>query len=225
MASIHTGPNPTYSFPPRPRAWTDLVDRIVASAATQGAAVPWQPVSVRGLDHPWVGVHAPSLDQARAWQWDVVTPEDHESDPQLRLDPLALPVDQDMMVVDVRRADQPHLRVRLQVPVRFVPTSIDVSVSALPPPPWEVELSTGWSAQTIARSVSGWLRTHVGHDVSILPDHRHLDGAAAADRFAIGDDLWVSDDAFDALLQLDVVDAAIVTGTLAALAEALADYR
>lgn len=225
MANMSTGQRPPVPFPPRPRAWSALVDRIVATAACQQRPVEWQPVSVNGMDHPWVGVQAPSLGALRAWQWDVVTPEDHDSDPLLRSDPLSLPIAQDMMVVDVSRADRPDLHVRLQVPVRLVPTTIDVSANALPPPPWDVELSTGWSAQAIAHHVGEWLRTQVGHDVAILPDDRHDTRLEPSDRFSIGEDLWVTDDAFDALLRLDTADAALVTGTLAALAEAMAPYR
>ena len=225
MAIMQTGQQAPVPFPPRPRSWTALIDGILTRAAEQSGALPWQPVSLNGMDHPWVGVRAPALGASRSWQWDVVTPEDHKSDPLLRCDALALPVAQDMMVVDVRRCDRPGLNVRLQVPVRMVPVSIDVNVSALPPPPWEVELSTGWSAQTIAHSVKDWLRTYVGRDVAIPPDDCHTPPADASDRFSIGEDLWVTDDAFDALLRLDASDAAVVTGTLAALADALSGYR
>ena len=228
MEAMDAGVRPRVPFPPRPRAWAELIERIVATAASAEGAIAWQPIRIAGLEHPWIGVHAGSLASDRAWQWDVITPEDRAHDPLLRNDPLALAVEQDVMVVDVRRHDDPHLKIRLQVPVSRMPTTIDVAASALPPPPWYVELATGWSAPAIATAVDTWIRDNVGRNVSLvppapIPDPGHND--ADTDRFNIGDDLWATDDAFDALLRLDPHHASLVTTTLLAVREALDPYR
>ena len=226
MPVVQTSGPARIPFPPRPRAWTELVDHIVASASECAHAVTWQAVHTEGMDHPWVGVQAPTLDNLRAWQWDVVTPEDHEHDALLRHDPLALPIEQDMMVVDIRHAHRAELQIRMQVPVRHVPTTIDVCASALPPAPWHVELSTGWSTDTIAQSVGAWLTDHVGHRVGLSPDRvRQPKAVIGDDHFAIGEDLWITGDAFDGLLSLDPADAGLITRTLTALQEALDPFR
>lgn len=211
-------------FPPRPRAWNQLVDRIVAGAASATTTLAWQPVRIDGLDHPWVGVQALALDTERAWQWDVVTPDDREHDPLLRNDPLALAIAQDTMVVDVRRQDQPNVHIRLNVPVARMPRTIDVSAHALPPPPWCIELSTGWSAPTIAVGIGHWLDENVGRHVDVAGANPGEDGGHD-DRFSIGEDLFATDDAFDELLHVGPVDAAHITRAFLAVREALEPYR
>lgn len=217
---------PRVPFPPRPRAWEELIERIIANAASSAGAIAWEPVAIAGLDHPWVGVHAVSLSCGRAWEWDVTTPEDHDRDPLLRNDRLALAVHQDMMVVDVRRHDDPQMKIRMQVPVSRMPSGIEVSASALPPPPWYVELSTGWSAPSIAAAVDRWMRCNVGTNIELSPAAPHrVPTENDDDRFEIGEDLWATDHAFDALLRLDPRHASLVTTTLLALREALDPYR
>jgi hypothetical protein len=228
MEAMDAEVRPRVPFPPRPRAWAELIERIVDGAANAAGAIAWEPIRIAGLEHPWIGVHAEALGAARAWQWDVITPEDRARDASLRHDPLALAVEQDVMVVDVRRQDDPQLKIRLQVPVKRMPKTIDVSASALPPPPWYVELATGWSAPCIAAAVDAWMREHVGRTVSLvppppLPDPGHSD--RDTDRFSIGEDLWATDEAFDALLALDPRHASLVTTTLLAVREALDPYR
>ncbi len=159
-------------FPPRPRSWNELIDRIISSASACPGPVPWQPVRMDGLDHPWIGVQAPTLDTARAWQWDVVTPDDHEHEPLLRRDPLTLAVAQDTMVVDVGRHDDPDVHIRLAVPIARVPMTIDVPANALPPPPWFVELASGWSTPVIAAAMADWLLCNVGHPIAVDPPPR-----------------------------------------------------
>lgn len=213
-------------FPPRPRAWAELVDHIIAGAADSVSALQWQAVHADGLDHPWVGVQAPALDGLRTWQWDVVTPEDHAGDDLLRLDPLTLCVEQDMMVIDMHNALRPNVQVRMQVPVRHVPDTIDVRASALPPPPWQVELSTGWSTAQIAGAVGSWLHDHVGRAVTLSPGReRPPELTPSEDRFVIGENLWVTGDAFDGLLSMDPADAGIITQTLMAMVEAIEPHR
>lgn len=225
MEAMFAEVQPRVPFPPRPRAWNQLVDRIVAGAANATSAIAWQPVRIEGLDHPWIGVQAATLDTERAWQWDVVTPDDHEHDPLLRHDRLALAVAQDTMVVDVRRHDQPNVHIRLNVPVSRMPHSIDVSAHALPPPPWCLELATGWSAPSIAGGINHWLDEHVGHHVEVAGGAAGRGDSSSDDRFSIGDDLLATDDAFDELLRLGPADAAHITRAFLAIREALEPFR
>jgi hypothetical protein len=213
-------------FPPRPRSWNQLIDRIIATAGACADPVAWQPVRIDGLDHPWIGVRAPSLDTARAWQWDVVTPDDHEHEPLLHADPLTLSVPQDTMVVDIGRVDQTDVHVRLTVPLARVPITIDVAANALPPPPWFVELATGWSTPAIAAAMSDWLLRMVGHPVAVTPPPAATPGTTGDDdRFALGDGLFATSEGFDALLELDPRDAARVSTAFHAVCDALEPYR
>ena len=209
-------------FPPRPRAWTQLTDRIIAAAARSTNAVDWQPVHIEGLSQSWVGVRAPSLDTERAWQWDVATPDDCARERLLRTDPLTLAVAQDVMVIDLRRHDDPCTCVRMQVQVGRVPESIDVCASALPPYPWYLDLATGWSAMAIALAIREWSKTNVGHELEVHPNGHHAQRHRDSDdSFALGDDLWATSGGFDALLALDPRDAAMATTAFRGVIDAL----
>jgi hypothetical protein len=193
--------------------------------------IDWSVVRLPGMETPWVGVQAHDVVAPRPWTWDIVTPADHERTPELLDDPLVVPVAQDTVVVDVTRADQPGLVARLQVPVKEVPVRISVDGRAMPPPPWQLELHTGWSAQAIERAVGGWLRREVGDGVG-LARRTSEDGHRAAgddggddDRLDLGEGLFATGAAFDRLLALGPHDAAHVTGALSAVAEALLPYR
>ena len=112
------------------------------------------------------------------------------------------------------------------MPVRQVPETLDVRASALPPPPWEVEISTGWSTAQIAGAVGTWLREHVGRTIALSPGReRPTEVAPAEDRFVIGENLWITGEAFDGLLAMDTADAGIVTQTLMAMVEAIEPHR
>jgi hypothetical protein len=214
-------------FPPRPRSWASLIDHLLASADSVTEPIAWSPVRMEGLVQPWIGVQAPSLGTERAWHWDVVTPIDHEFEPLLHADPLTLAIEQDTMVVDVGRLDRPDVHVRMVVPVSSVPLTIDVSASALPPPPWFVELASGWSAPTIATAMSDWLLRNLGHVVAVSPPPPSpLDAPASDDdRFELGDGLHATTEGFDVLLSVDPRESAMVTTALRAVCDALAPYR
>lgn len=225
-------------FPPPPRTWRSLVDAVVEHlSAASAPTLPWAPVQLAGLDEPWIGVAASPGTGERPWVWDVVTPDDHRREAGLHDDPLTIPVEQDVVVVDVVHPQAPGSLVRLQVPVTSVPTRIDLTASRLPPPPWRLELATGWTAAAIANAVHGWIGEWVGRDVALVcrGQRGELPGgdcgapasppALSEDRFEVGEDLWVSSAAFDQLLAVGVDDAAQITGALSAVAEALAPYR
>jgi hypothetical protein len=218
----------TVPFPPPPRAWREFVDVVLRELVTAPAAdVTWEPVHLLGLDAPWVGVRVPALhNEGRAWVWDIVTPEDHQRDRSLHDDPLALPVAQDTVIVDLHRDDDASFGMRLQVPVRGVPARIDVPASAVPPAPWRVELASGWTSAAIGDAIVTWFADRLGvrrgaHGGARVPGR----AGGGPERFQVGDDLFAVGSSFDALLRLPAADAARVTTLFAAVAEALAPVR
>ena len=212
-------------FPPPPRSWREFVDGVlddlVAVPATGELA--WEPVHLFGLEAPWVGVRLPSLrTDGRAWVWDVVTPEDHERDRSLHDDPLALAVAQDTIVVDVHRDDDAGFGLRLQVPVRRVPSRIDLPASAVPGAPWRVGLASGWTSSTIGAALTSWFSDCLGVARGMGPSAPTADNA---DHFQVGDGLFAAGASFDALLRLPAHEAAGITTFFAAITDALAPVR
>lgn len=198
---------------------------MIESLAGGSAAAHWHPVQLRGLTAAWVGVHSAVLgDVGRPWVWDVVTTDDREQHPDLRDDPLTLAVDQDMVVVALRHTEEPDVSVRLQVPVHAVPDQVDVPAAAMPDPPWRLELATGWSTAAIGEALAWWTMERVGPSAALLPPMAPTT-ESAEDRYALGDDLWASSSAFDTLLDRDPREAAMITGCLGAVAEALDPWR
>jgi len=228
----------TVPFPPPPRSWRSFVDGVLDTlvAVPADGELAWEPVHLLGLDAPWVGVRVPTLSTPdRAWVWDVVTPQDHERDRSLHDDPLALPVAQDTIVVDLHRDDDAGFGLRLQVPVRSVPSRIDVPAAALPGAPWRVELASGWTAAAIGSALVTWFADRMGvrRSVASASEHGSPGGAtgpggsvdADPDRFLVGDGLFAVGASFDALLRLPPADAARITVFFGAVAEALAPVR
>jgi hypothetical protein len=234
------------SFPPPPRSWDGLIASVLATMAAADHNIGWSIVRLPGMSSPWVGVQALDVVAPRPWTWDIVTPSDYQRMVELRSDPLVVPVAQDTVVVDVTRADFPGIVARLQVPVTDVPMRIDVDGRAMPPPPWQLELHTGWSAQTICTAIGAWLESEVGSGVGLVrnplheptcsePDRPRAEDAGVAEsgveesgtdeRHHLGDGMYITSSAFERLLALDIEDAAHVTGALAAVAEALIPYR
>lgn len=220
----------TVPFPPSPRSWREFVDVVLRELVTAPPVhVAWEPVHLIGLDAPWVGVRVPALhNEARAWVWDVVTPEDHERDRTLHDDPLALPVAQDTVIVDLHRDDDASFGLRLQVPVREVPARIDVPASAVPPAPWRVELASGWTSAAIGSAIVSWFADHLGVRRAVMGGLRPSGSTppcSSPERFQVGDDLYAVGSSFDALLRLPPGDAARVTTFFTAVAESLAPMR
>jgi hypothetical protein len=218
-------------FPPPPRTSTQLYEHVLGALQElpAGARLPWHPIRIAGLDAPWVGVRpegSPFGPFPRAWTWDVVTPEDKDSDPFLRRDPLAVAVHQDVVLASVGKGDLPPV-VSLRVPVREAPDRIDVDRNALPPQPWRVDLSTGWSQPVIAAALAGWAAQTLGRTDLDTGDGADRDPVEPPedDRFEVGDGVSITGAAFDRLLAEGPDVAAIVCGTLAAICEALEPYR
>jgi hypothetical protein len=204
-------------FPPVPRSSTRLVDAVIEHL--HGAvSLPWEPLSSAGLNRPWVGVREPGFDTGRPWVWDVVVPADHEREPLLHRDPMAIPVAQDVVVVELRRIDI-DLTFRVPITVEDAPEQIAVAASAVPPPPWQLSIATGWSAERIAAALAAWGRTHVGRAVPPNPGVEPRD--EHSERYDLGDGIAVSAAAFDRLLSLAPADAAVVTTAVTAVRDAL----
>lgn len=219
----------TVPFPPSPRSWRAFVDVVLRELVTAPPVdVSWEPVHLIGLDSPWVGVRVPALqNEARAWVWDVVTPEDKKRDRSLHDDPLALPVAQDTVIVDLHRDDDASFGLRLQVPVREVPARIDVPASAVPPSPWRVELASGWTSAAIGSAIVSWFSDHLGVRRAVMGGSRPSGAPSPGlpERFQVGDDLYAVGSSFDALLRLPPGDAARVTTFFSAVAESLSPVR
>ena len=220
---MHAG---TMPFPPTPRSWREFVDEVVddlAAAPTSGE-LAWEPVHLFGLDAPWVGVRVPTIVAGgRAWVWDVVTPEDHERDPSLHDDPLALAVAQDTVIVDLHRDDDASFSLRLQVPVRCVPTRIDLPASSLPGAPWRVDVSSGWTSASIGSAITSWFVDRLGVRREVRSAARP--STDPREHFQVGDGLYAAGASFDVLLGMAAHDAALITTFFAAVAEALAPVR
>ena len=196
---------------------------IEALGRSAGAAY-WHPVRARGLTAAWVGVHSEALgDVGRPWVWDVVTNDDRAHHDELRNDPLALAVDQDIVVVALRHDDDPDATVSMQVLVDAVPDQVDVSASALPKPPWRLELQTGWSTAAIGEALATWLIQRVGPSSALLPPRSPVPDDF--ERYEVGPDLWASSSAFDTLLERDPRDSAMITECLGAVVESLDPWR
>jgi hypothetical protein len=206
-------------FPPVPRSSASLVDAVIEHL--HGApTLPWEPVSAPGLPRPWVGVRHHDLEPGRPWMWDVVTPDDHDAEPLLRRDPLTIPVPQDVVVVELRCRD---LAFRVPITVEEVPSQISVSAQAVPAPPWELSIATGWTAARIAAALVAWSQVHVGRPIPPTPDGEPETELTDGDeRYDLGDGLAIGGVAFDQLLMLSPDDAAAVTTAIAAVRDALA---
>ena len=110
---------------------------------------------------------------------------------------------------------------RLQVPVKRVPGRIDVPAGAVPPPPWTIEVASGWTSQTIGAAVDAWMTDRLGfHRTAVSGPEREME-----DRLQVGDDLYAEAASMDVLLGLPAEDAALVTRFFSALTEALEPVR
>jgi hypothetical protein len=216
------------TFPPAPRSWREFVDEVVDDllAVPSTAALPWEPVHLFGLGAPWVGVRVPTIaSSARAWVWDVVTPEDHQRNRALHGDPLALAVAQDTVIVDLQRDDDAGFSLRLQVPVRSVPSRIDLPASCLPIAPWRVEVSSGWTSGAIGSAIVAWFEDRLGLRRNVCAAGRVTPVTSAGDHFQVGDGLYAAGSSFDVLLGMPSTDAARVTTFFGAVADALSPVR
>lgn len=224
MGSLHhDAPEIELPFPPPPRSWPAFVDDVIGRL-DHVSDLSWVPVRLPGMHRPWVGIQALDVKPPRPWQWDVVTPEDAERDRSLRVDPLVLAVPQDVVVVALRCLDRPDVELQLQVAVQHVPVNLEFAASALPPPPWYLELSTGWSAGAIASALRDWSLVALGHQINIHPD-ASPPASDNSDRYVIGEELSATEGAFDQLLAVGLEGAAVATAAFAAARDALAPYR
>jgi hypothetical protein len=215
------------TFPPKPRSWREFVDEVVDDLSASSTELGWEPVHLFGLDAPWVGVRVPTIASGgRAWVWDVVTPEDHERTRALHGDPLALAVAQDTVLVDLHRDDDAGFSLRLQVPVRRVPSRIDLPASAVPRTPWRVEVSSGWTSAAIGTAIADWFEQRLGVRRAVVAAGRS-DAAvtSGAEQVQVGDGLYAAGSSFDVLLSMAPRDAASITSFFGAITDALTPVR
>lgn len=198
-------------FPPRPRG--DRRIRELAAAHLDRGAPAWHPVSCEGAARPWLGV-ACATDVGRPWVWDVVTPDTYDSVPGLRGDPMTLAVERDVVLCHLDAAGQ---ELWMHVPVRSVPSQVHLPASAVPDG-WAVTLESAWSREAVQGALDTWSLLERGATLDWGPR------APAPERFEIGDGLFVSGAAFDALLSCEAPTSAGAVEVLSAVVEALGDH-
>lgn len=204
-------------------SWRSLMESVKSSLSVITRPVPWQPVSLKGLDIAWVGMHVPDINaNGRPWVWEVVTPSQFSDTPILHDDPMVLPVAQDTVVVNVSHPDHSGPIVRMQVPVREAPDMIEVNADALPGHPWEFSVETGWTARCLETAAQKWIEREVGVGPCLDSNEQQLD---SSERYQLSPSISIESAAFDRLLSLAPDDAAVVSSALCHIHEALDPYR
>lgn len=197
-------------FPPRPHAGDNLVAELRTRLAELDSGVlVWTPVAASGLPEAWTGVAAPQLCSTRPWAFDVVLPAVAD---RLGGHPLVVAVPHDMVLFSVTRPGLEH-PLTLHVPFDNVAGEVLVPRAAIPEPPWELSAQSAWSRDTIAAAVWEWVADAGRPDV--VPDGAQ---SRPADRYQLGENLWVTAGAFDDMLGFDAADAAMLTAVFDTLA-------
>lgn len=206
--------------------WDTIVSDVKKSLTTlpeQIDLLSWQPVSLRGLDIAWVGMHVPAIDtKGRPWVWEVVTPEQFCETTILHDDPMVLSVAQDTVIIDVRHADHSGPIVRMQVPVNQTPDLLELDANTLPGHPWQFSLQTGWTAHALGTAAQVWIDREVGCHAKL---DTHEPSLGSIDRYQLSPSISIESAAFDRLLTLAPDDAAAVTSALGSIHEALETFR
>lgn len=204
-------------------SWRSLMETVKSSLAAVTHPVPWQPISLKGLDIAWVGMRVPDIDtNGRPWVWEVVTPSQFSDTPILHDDPMVLPVAQDTVIVNVNHPDHSGPIVRMQVPVREAPDVIEVGADALPGHPWEFSVETGWTARCLEAAAQEWIDREVGFGPRLDSNEPTIE---STERYQISPSISIESSAFDRLLSLAPHDAAVVSSALCNIHEALDPYR
>ncbi len=207
-------------------AWNTIISDVKKSLTTLPQEIDvlsWQPVSLRGLDIAWVGMHVPVIDtKGRPWVWEVVTPEQFSDTTILHDDPLVLSVAQDTVIIDVHHADHSAPIVRMQVPVTETPDLLELDANTLPGHPWKFTLQTGWTAHALGTAAQKWIDREVN---CLAKLETHEPSPDSIDRYQLSPSISIESAAFDRLLTLTADDAAAVTSALGSIHEALEPFR
>jgi hypothetical protein len=195
----------------------------VVCAVLDGLPVPlpWETVTSSELHGPWAGIRPLGTgDLFGRWLWDVVETGGPD------LDDLALTVAQDVVRLTVH--DGGDRRFDTVVAVKRCPPDLSLPASALPPPPWWVEWSTGWSTQVLHGAAQAWLARQGLRTSLMLPvDATNEAGADVVSLTAVDDgtSLSCTGSVFGELLRLPLEDAAALSVAFQALLDDLADRQ
>lgn len=176
-----------------------------------------------GLPVAWAGMNVPAIETGgRPWVWEVVTPQQYESTQRLQDDPMVLSVQQDAVMVDINHDDHSGPIIRMQVPVATAPDQVMIPRGPDPAGPWHVALRTGWTARALGEAAQCWIDRESPTGARLetpepTPNTNNL--------FALQEGINYESAAFDRLLTLHPDEAAMVTGLLAGIHEALAPFR
>lgn len=200
-----------------------IVDAVKRSLAECQRTISWRRVTMPGLQLAWVGMNVPDIDSAgRPWVWEVVTPQQYESDARLQEDPLVLSVAHDTVITEINHVDHTGPIMRMQVPVRTTPHAITLKSGLSASSPWSLRLETGWTVQALGSAAQCWIDEEV-------PGGARLDIPEPVipeeNKYALLPSVDFESAAFDRLLTLDPNDAAVVTSLLSRVHSALQPYR
>jgi hypothetical protein len=201
---------------PSPRGDAALCDSLL----TQLTRYPqellvWEAVTARGYGS-WVGVTFEDLEwSARPWVLDVTGRGEGGGDP------LAVEVHHDVLTVTVRDESRPGVQARMVSDLPGECQELTLPATAFPGPPWTVHFDVGWSVAAITSGLQRWVDTRAGRDDLRI---RHVnDSAETTLTQTMGPLIQATEVAFDLLLTLDPLDAAIICQVFAAVAEAVTD--
>ena len=176
-----------------------------------------------GLSVAWVGMNVPTVETGgRPWVWEVVTPEQYNTSPRLRDDPLVLSVAHDIVIAEVVHEAHHGPIVRMQVPVRQAPSAITIPRMSSEMGGWSVRLETGWTVQALGAAAQCWIDREAPGSARLTTPAEPI---SAPQLYQLHPAINIESAAFDHLLTLDPDDAAEVTSLLSHVHDALQPYR
>lgn len=187
----------------------------VAACLVTGPLGAWRPLRSTNCELAWVGIVGEEIELDRRWVWDVVTPEVRDEVSELRIDPLVLPIEQDLIICHLTDTTN-GAAFHLPIPVRAVPATLRIPAGVLPPHPYTLELDAGWSRESIEAAIDAWAIVECGTTIC-APQIPEPSG------WELGSGLRATDSAFGALLALDSEESAAAVRAFGGVLEALAD--
>ena len=202
---------------PPPPATKDLERSVIETLASLDSGFYyWKPVvSIRHA--AWLGISIDSVAVGeRNWVFDII--DQIYGDPI----PLAIGVQPDVISACVYDMERPSVRGRVLLDFRGGERDIFIPKSLLPPRPWDLDLSLTWSSECVAEMLKVWTETNTKRDdIYLLPYSK----PTALATYNISNDVAISSDYFDYLLNADPEDASIIIRTLVGLTEFLSEQQ